>query len=187
MSSSYRMELNKWLSNLDVKAFSVGDVGGSQLPVKGRTKTWDVGLTTVYDLPNPHKDSPPPDRKLDLNTATVYPLSTHDLVFCLEVFDYIWNPAHAFKVLSLMLTTGGTLWATFPMFYPHHQPIEDDALLYKEGGIRKLAEASGLKIEEIIKRRPESNLLDQFWRVERMRAAKGYDHNVIGFIVRFIK
>lgn len=187
MSSSYRLELDRWLSQLDVKAFSVGDVGGSQLPIKGRTKSYEVGLTTIYDLEQPHVDSPKPDKVLDLNTATVYPLSTHDMIFCLEVFDYVWNPVRALEVLSLMLTKNGTLWVTFPAFYPHHQPIEDDALLYKEYGIRKLAKSARLEIVQMIPRRPETNALQQFFSIERLRAAKGYDHAVLGWIVEMRK
>lgn len=186
MSSSYRLELDKWLSGLDVKANRVLDLGGSQLPVKGRTRSWDVKEYLIADLPQPHVNSPAPDIEADLNESW-HIIPRYDLIFCLEVFDYVYDPRTAFNNIASSLNNGGTAWVTFPMFYPHHQPIDDDALLYKEGGIRKLAALSGLTIEEIIKRRPESNLLDQFWRVERMRAAKGYDHNVTGFIVRFKK
>lgn len=172
---------------MDVKAFSVGDIGGSQLPIKGRTKSWDVGLTTIYDLEQPHVDSPKPDKVLNLNDATVYPLSTHDLIFCLEVFDYIYNPMKAMEVISLMLIDGGTAWISFPSFYPLHQPIEDDALRYMPAGIVKLAESVGLTIEQMIKRRPETDMLTQTWRAERMRAAKHEDHNFTGFICQFKK
>lgn len=186
MSSSYRQELDKWLSQLDVKAFSVGDVGGAQLPVQGRTRTWEVGKTTIYDLPSPH-NGPPPDVQLDLNTATVFPLSTHDMIFCLEVAEYLWNPSHAVFVLAQMLTSGGALWMTFPSFYPHHNPVDDDCLRYMEGGIRKLAASAGLEIVKMIPRRPETSMLQQAWVAERMRAAKGFDHAVTGWIVEFTK
>lgn len=187
MSSSYRISLDAWLSSLDVRAFSVGDIGGSQLPVKGRTKTYEAGLTVVYDLEQPHINSPKPDVVLDLNTATVFPLSTHDLIFCLEVFEYIYDPAHAFYVIAQMLTTGGIAWVSFPSFYPLHQPIEDDALRYMPAGIIKLAEVVGLSVEQMIKRRPETNALEQAWSIERMRPAKGEDHHFTGFIVEFKK
>jgi SAM-dependent methyltransferase len=195
MSSSYRMELDRWLSGLEVEAETVLDIGGSQLPVKGRTASWRVSSYTIADLPEPHKGDEP-DIQIDLNKEFYnddYPHiekptdETFDLIFCLEVFDYIWSPKDAIKAIWYLLKDGGTAWVTFPSFYPTHQPIEDDALRYMEGGIRKLAEASGLKIEEIIKRRPESNLLDQFYRAERMRAAKHFDHQVTGYIVRFTK
>lgn len=190
MSSSYRIELDKWLSNLDVRAYRVLDIGGSQLPIKGRTKSWDVGEYLIADLPEPHVGSPKPDVELDLNApyhTQDISYSQYDTIFCLEVFDYIWNPADAFETIYHLLKEEGTAWVTFPTFYPHHNPIEHDALCYKEYGIRKLAEASGLAIKQMIPRRPETNALQQFFSAERLRAAKGYDHAVLGFIVEFTK
>lgn len=186
MSSSYRMELDRWLAELDVEAGIVLDIGGAQLPVKGRTKSWKVNEYKIADLPQPHADSPQPDIELDLNTAIIdEEFEGYDLIFCLEVFDYVYDPLMAMRKISYLLK--GTAWVTFPAFYPHHQPIEDDALRYMEGGIKKLAEAAGLKIVQIIKRRPETNLLEQFYRAERMRAAKHFDHAVTGYIVEFQK
>lgn len=190
MSSSYRMELARWLADLDVKAFLCLDIGGSQLNVKGRTKSWQVKEYIIGDLEQPHADSPAPDVLVDLNDPIGSPRwykANCDLIFCLEVFDYVYNPLAAFKNIEYLLTPGGTAWVTFPSFYPTHQPIEDDALRYMEGGIAKLAAASHLTIEEVIKRRPETDLLEQFYRAERMRAAKHYDHNFTGWIVRFSK
>lgn len=194
MSSSYRISLDTWLSQLEVTAEVVVDVGGSQLPVKGRTSSWNVQEYFIADLPEPHKDSPKPDIKMDLNepfggnhTKGGLFNDQFDLVFCLEVFDYIYDPFNAFQTIYLMLKHGGTAWVTFPSFYPLHQPVEDDALRYMPGGIVKLADAVGLSVEQMIKRRPETNLLDQFYRAERMRAAKHEDHEFTGFIVEFKK
>lgn len=189
MSSSYRLELNNWLSQLEVKADSVLDIGGAQETMPSRVKSWDVKEYKIADLPNPHKDSPKPDIELDLNlpSGDVPEFLQFDMIFCLEVFDYIYDPCEAFKTLHKYLKTGGEAWVTFPSFYPLHQPIEDDALRYMEGGIRKLADLVGLKIEEMIKRRPETNYLNTFWAAERMRAAKHEDHGYTGFIVRFSK
>lgn len=188
MSSSYRMELDKWLSQLDVKADKVLDIGGSQLPVKGRTKSWDVKEYLIADLPEPHVGSPKPDVEIDLNLEdTLHEWPVVDLIFCLEVFEYIWNPAQAFGNIAEMLSKNGTAWISFPAFYPHHQPIEDDALRYMQAGIVKLAESAGLSIEQMIKRRPETNALQQFFSAERMRAAKDFDHNMTGWICEFRK
>ncbi len=189
MSSSYRLELDRWLAQLEVKADRVLDIGGAQLPVKGRTKTWEVGEYLIADLPEPHVGCPAPDIEIDLNGEPMFDKNslTFDLVFCLEVFDYIWNPADAMCSISYALKRGGTAWVTFPSFYPLHQPVEDDALRYMPGGIRKLAEYAGLEVVQMIKRRPETDLLDQFYRAERMRAAKHEDHNFTGFIVELRK
>lgn len=190
MSSSYRLELDRWLSQLDVSADRVLDIGGSQLPIKGRTKSWDVKEYLIADLPEPHVGSPKPDIEIDLNYHGVPSQGLglgYNIVFCLEVFDYIYNPVSALDNIKLFLRDGGTAWVTFPTFYPTHNPIQDDALLYKEGGIRKLASAVGLEIVQMIKRRPETDAIEQLWRRERMRAAKGYDHDFTGFIVEFKK
>jgi SAM-dependent methyltransferase len=186
MSSSYRLEMDKWLATVDVKAKTVLDIGGSQLPIKGRTNSWEADSYLIADLPDPHVDSPKPDVVLDLNSdELVY--DSFELIFCLEVFDYVWNPVQAFEHIENMLDEGGTAYVTFPFAYPTHQPIQDDALRYTEFGVQKLADYAGLKIVNIIRRRPETNLLQTYYSAERMRAAKHYDHAVTGWIVEFTK
>lgn len=186
MSSSYRMELDRWLSQLEVKADRILDVGGAQLPVKGRTKTWDVGEYLIADIEQPHKGHKP-DIVLDLNYQRSAEGNQFDLIFCLEVFEYIFNPVGAINTICSFLKPDGSAWITFPSFYPHHQPIEDDSLRYMMGGIIKLADAADLIIREVIPRRPESNMLERFFSTERMRAAKDFDHHVTGYIVRMQK
>ncbi|MCA9333369.1 hypothetical protein KDA00_05865 [Candidatus Saccharibacteria bacterium] len=189
MSSSYRLTLENWLQQLDVFADKVLDIGGSQLPVNKRVAVWNVQEYKIADLPDPHVNSPKPDIEIDINTSPLISqdFGTYDLIFCLEVFDYVFNPLDAFRWIYTLLEDEGTAWVTFPSFYPTHQPIEDDALRYMEGGIRKLAKATNLKIKEMIRRKPETNSLDNFFRAERLRAAKHYDHEFIGWIVRFEK
>lgn len=188
MSSSYRLELDKWLKTLDVKADKVLDIGGAQLPIKGRTKSWDVKEYKIADLETPHANSPKPDYIFDLNEEDELPpdgIYNYDLIFCLEVFDYVWNPVQAFDNIYDLLAANGRAFVSFPFMYPTHQPIEADALRYTEFGIKKLAASVGLKILNIIPRRPETNAIEMLWRGERMRAAKNYDHDVTGWIVEF--
>ena len=193
MSSSYRLELDKWLASLDVKADKVLDIGGSQLPVKGRTKSWNVKEYLIADLPEPHINSPKPDIEIDMNNMdSFFALKNEykkgfDLIFCLEVFDYVWNPVDAIDMIEYWLNDGGTAWVTFPSFYPLHQPVEDDALRYMRAGIIKLADYAGLSVERMIMRRPETDYLNTFFRAERMRAAKHEDHQYTGYIVEFSK
>lgn len=191
MSSSYRLELDRWLTQLDVKADRVLDIGGSQVSLKPRVKSWDVKELLVADLPEPHQDSPKPDIEMDLNLdeydELIGNVGKFDLIFCLEVFDYVYDPMTAFKTIQTLLKKGGTVWVTFPSVYPLHQPVEDDALRYMPGGIVKLAQSVGLTVEQMIKRRPESPFFESFYRAERMRAAKHEDHNFTGFIVELRK
>lgn len=182
MSSSYRISLENWLKTLEVSADSVIDIGGSQLPVKGRTKSWWVNDYKIADLPEPHKDSPEPDIILNLNTSYISDVSA-EIVFCLEVFDYIWDPARAMMTIANM--TEKTAYVTFPFMYPQHQPIEDDALRFAPGGIKKLADYAGLEIVSMIPRYTETDALEHFIRAERLRAAKHENHNILGWIVEF--
>lgn len=194
VASSYRITLENYLAEVDVKADLVIGVGDSQNHTKGRTRSWDVKEYIIADIPQPHKDSPAPDLVLDLNygyggvNKDVHGYAgMADVIFCLEVFDYVYNPLNATILLQNLLKRGGRLIVSYPTIYPHHQPIEDDALRYMEGGIRKLADRAKLKIVDIAPRRPESILFDQFIRAERMRAAKHFDHNVTGYIVEYTK
>jgi len=191
MASSYRLTLENWLGTLDVSAERVLGIGDSQNPTKGRTKSWDVKEYLIADLAEPHKDSPKPDIEMDLNVSMLKNPKAYkdqyDLIFCLEVFDYVWNPSFAIMNIMQLLKDGGTAWVTFPSFYPLHQPVEDDALRYMPAGIVKLADYADLSIEQMIKRRPETDMLMQTWRAERMRAAKHEDHEFTGFIVELKK
>lgn len=186
MSSSYRLSLERWLSELDINARSVLDIGGAQLPVIGRTKTWDVEEYVISDLQKPHVTVQYPDVEFDLNYHDWRKeMGKFDIVFCLEVFEYIWNPAKA--MINIAEFTRGKAYVSFPFAYPLHNPMANDYLRYTEYGIRKLAEVAGLKVVQLIPRRPETQTLVQFYRAERLKAVKGYDHNVLGWIVEFTK
>lgn len=205
MSSSYRDELNRFLAELDVAADRVLDIGGAQMKMPQRVKSWNVREYLIADLPNPHEDSAKPDIELDLNAPIVVRnryntervtdefvdivcrAGEFDIIFCLEVFEYVWNPAVAFEWIEQLMKSGGRAWVSFPSFYPLHQPVQDDALRYMPAAIHKLAESVGLEIVQIIYRRPESHLLETFFSTERMRAAKHEDHHFTGFIVEFRK
>lgn len=184
--SSYRLELDGWLEGLDVKADRVLDIGGSQEPVKGRTATWEVGEYVVADLEQPHRGTKIPDELIDLNGQAPL-LEPFDIIFCLEVFEYVYDPMNAFHIIARLLKPSGSAFVSFPFVYPQHQPVEDDALRYAPGGLHKLAEASGLEIASIIPRRPQTDFLERFYRHERMHAAKGVDHASTGWLVEFIK
>lgn len=186
MASWYKQQLLDWVSQIDVKADTVIDIGGSQDPVKGRTKSWDVNNYLIADLPQPHYEKQPPDLILDLDSAELpEPDAYADLIFCLEVFDYIKNPYAAFRTLQAHLKQGGSAWVSFPFIYPHHNPIEDDGLRYTESAIRYYGNYWRMPVQEVIYRRPRSELLLRYFAEDGFRSAPNYDHNVIGYIVRF--
>lgn len=186
MSSTYRRTLDVWLAGLNVKADTVVDVGGSQVPVKNRVASWDVKNYYIADMEDPHENSPRPDFIVDLNGHSQVTVKA-DLVFCLEVFEYVHDPVNAWHILSKMLNPGGQIWVSWPFVYPTHNPIQDDSLRYTLNGMTKLAEMAGLKLVVWSDRRPQSDLLQEFYRAEGLRAAKGFDHNTMGYIARFKK
>jgi len=188
MASSYRLELNKWLNELDVDASKVLDIGGSQEQVINRVKSWNVEEYLIADLDNPHKGEKP-DIILDLNEdiITADYCGYFDLIFCLEVFEYIYDPMFALDSIYDALKEGGTAYISFPSIYPLHEPVEDDCLRYMPAGIRKLASETKLEIKNIIPRKMETtSWLDTIIR-ERFRAAKNQDHLISGWIVEFEK
>lgn len=188
MGSEYKRQLNEWKATLDVKADVVFDIGGAQDPIKGMTKSWDVKDYKIIDLPVPHVEKVHPDIEWDMNEE--WPgLNDADLIFCLGVSDYIINPNIFMKNISNMLSDTGTAWVEFPFIYCIHNPVEEEGCRYSEGCIRRLAKQAGLKIEEIIYKRPKADnpFLRMFYEKDGMRMARGVDHNVTGYIVRFTK
>lgn len=184
MASVYKQQLLDWVAQLDVKADTVIDIGGSQDPIKGRTKSWEVQNYLIADLPQPHYTKQQADIELNIDLVNLE-LPTADLIFCLEVFDYIRDPITAFNNISRMLKPGGSAWVSLPFVYPHHNPIEDEGLRYTEPAIRYYGDAFNMPVKEIIYRRAISNKLLEYISEDGFRAASGYDHNVIGFIARF--
>lgn len=192
MSSFYREQLEDWLSEIDVNASAVLDVGGSDNPIKGRTRTWNTSIYRIVDLENPHKGEKP-DWILDLNTGEMkVDISENpffpDVIFCLEVFEYIWNPVVALKCINKMLDNGGLLYISFPFVYPVHEPAESDYLRYTKFGVQKLLEETGFEIidnKSRIATEGGSELIS-FYSKERMRYKGALRTNTIqdiGYLV----
>lgn len=157
--SFFRDQLENWLQQLSVKADKVLDVGGSDKPVKGRTAEWQVKDYRILDLETPHSGSRP-DICQDLNRNLEAVHDFHkdppeklaglfDVVFCLEVMEYIYNPVQAIKNLYTFVKPGGTLYISFPFVYPMHKPIGADMLRYTEDGAIKLLEVAGFTVTEV--------------------------------------
>ena len=139
--SNARKQLEKWLKTIDVKG-SVLDVGGVSMPVKGRTKSWE---TTAYKILDYNRA----DYEYDINTFIDW-MPQFDNVFCLEVMEYVWNPATAIQNMSRFLKPGGLLYISFHFLFPHHNPKHLDYLRYTGKGIEKLLSEASLKIREVV-------------------------------------
>lgn len=187
MSSSYRLSLENWLKSLDVRADSVLDVGGSQNPVSKRVNSWEVEEYKILDLEQPHEEKAKVDIVHDINKPFVGQGDIADVIFCLEVAEYLWNPYQALCNLSKMLKHGGTLYMSFPSVYPVHNPIDFDTLRYMPRGVEQMANKAGLRLVNTTYRRFEGSDWIRLISQERLRAAKNEDINFSGFIMEFTK
>lgn len=196
MGSFYKQQLNDFVAAQEVKADLVYDIGGAQNPIKGRTASWDVKDYRIIDLAVPHVELQHPDYEWDMNDDVVATVPTPeflfgsaDLIYVLGVMDYVINPNIALSNLKWMLKDNGTAWVEFPFVYPIHNPVDDEGCRYSEGCIRRLAKQANLVIKQIIYKTPKpgNTKLLEFYSEDGMRAAKGVDHNVTGYIVRFTK
>jgi SAM-dependent methyltransferase len=144
------------LAKLEVKANSVLDVGGGSNPVKGRVKSWEVGHYEIFDS-NLEESNEKIDFVFDINdrilkTGPYNDADLFDVVFCLEVFDYVYNPVTAMKNLYDLTKTNGTLIITFPFVYPNHNPVQHDFLRYTKQGAIELLGRAGFTINKVTPR-----------------------------------
>lgn len=187
--SFYREQLNNWLKEIEVRADRVLDIGGGSCPVKGRTKSWNVGEYLILDNEVEEARDGNDIIPYDLNIEQVV-VAKADIIFCLEVYEYVYNPVQAMKNIYENLKEGGIAYISFPSQYPLHQPKEIDSLRYTKYGIRKLIQEVGLEIKEIVPRVATAGkeALSSFYRLEGMHPVKG-DVSIfdIGYLVKCYK
>lgn len=200
MSSYFRQQLESWLSNLDVNADRVLDIGGGALPVKDRVRSWNVKEYKILDN-ELEEMKQKPDIVEDLNSNITFPsemIDYFDTIFCLEVFEYIWDPYRALSNINAYLKPGGILYNSFPFVYPHHNPKGKDYLRYTRWGVEKLLKETGFEIEEIIARtqkieidyeqdppQPKQSDIKDWYNDQKMHPIKHWPgHNEIGYIVK---
>lgn len=194
--SIYRQQLENYLSGLSVEADRVLDVGGGSNPVNKRVKSWKVKEYKILDneIEVPVVDV---DYRIDLNVGAGFFYDPADIfnrfdsVFCLEVFEYIYDPIQAIKNLNNLLKTNGILYITFPFLYPPHNPIDRDSLRYTKKGAVTMLEKNGFFVEEVIPRRISNYAVYQeFLKSEGYKFKGGSDAGVLfdsGYIIKAIK
>lgn len=189
MSSFFRQQLEGWLGGLEIKADSVLDAGGASNPVSGRVKKWNVKNCKVLDC-GCETAKVKIDIEADLNEQINCQFDEHyDIVFCLEVMEYIWNPKQALENLYNFLKVDGILYLSVPFIYPHHNPTELDYLRYTRWGIKKLLNEAGFMNIEITARIEKGGLkIFDWFTAEKMHPAKTYGgHDEIGYLIKAIK
>ena len=184
--SNYRNKLEEYLGTLDIKADRVLDVGGAALPVKVRVKSWDVKTYQIYDnaLETPKEKV---DLYVNLNDELIDGFDTFDMVFCLEVMEYIRNPKQAMVNLNYFTKPDGILYITFPFIYPVHEPKQSDCLRYTCSGVAALLADGGFKILDIVSRDMTLEGFEhykKFMKAEGFHAARGARHDQLGWIVK---
>ena len=170
------------MKTLEINCHSVLDVGGGELPIKDRVKSFEVKKYRILDNEAEFR----PDIFGDLNFIVDVD-SPYDTLFCLEVFEYVWNPVQAIENIASFLKPGGVAYVSFPTIYPLHNPPGIDYLRYTKFGVEKLLAHAGFKSWEITPRVAtlgQKSLAD-FYRYEGMHPMKGtsmiYE---IGYLVK---
>ncbi len=194
MGSLYRQQLESWLKKQHIDAVNVLDVGGGQLPVDKRVASWSVKNYKLLDNDAQYK----PDIFHDLNyhydpepTKDGVPFGEYfDVIFCLEVFEYIFDPVTAHETLSDFLKPGGVLYVSYPTWYPLHNPPGIDYLRYTKNAIEKLLSVSGFQTWEITPRIATAGMssLADFYSKEQMRPMRDTSEVFdIGYLVKAYK
>lgn len=101
--------------------------------------------------------------------------------------EYIYYPDNAIEWLSCLTEKNGVLYITFPFIYPFHNPVKYDMLRYTKSAVIELVEEGYFKVLDIIPRKMTAigeAIYRQFLKVEGMHAAKGENHNELGWIVK---
>ena len=189
--SYYKDQLNIWLKKLNIKADRVLDLGGGENPVKSRVALWEVNDYKILDNDIRFK----PDILADIN----YPLNEKiraskyrdfDIVFCLEVAEYVWSPITFHKNIWDLLKPGGIAYISYPTIYPLHNPVGIDYLRYSKNAIEKLLTEVGFKTWEIAPRVATrgKKALATFYQLEGMHPIKRDDSIFdIGYMVKVSK
>ena len=192
--SLYRNQLEAWLGKLNVSADRLLDLGGAANPVLKRLQSAKV--VEYLCLDKGVEDAKVSFIQFDINLPLEQLQGVQekdfrfDAIFCLEVFEYVWNPVQAMQNIARMLMEGGLAYVSFPAIYPVHNPVEIDYLRYTQKAIERLCSEVGLKILEIVPRRATEGqqALSTFYSQEGMHPVRNsslpFD---IGYMVRLTK
>lgn len=177
MASSSRRQIESWLKTIDVKG-SVLDVGGLFMPVKGRTKSWDVTEYKIADICAGRKGIAT-DYIINFNCYDVgLPISYFDVGFCIEATDHFWNPVAAFINIHDALKSGGLLYISSNFLFPHHTGF--DCIRLTSTGLSKILTETGFEVLDITPRFAVDDTLDTAMRKESKVV---YHPNEIGYMV----
>ena len=192
--SSYREQLEDYLKTLNIKADKVLDLGGAANPVLKRLGSIENQEYICFDLgvEEPKTEYIKFDINLPLKQLKGYPEKSFnfDCLFCLEVFEYVWNPVQAMKNIYQLLCSDGIAYISWPSIYPVHNPVEIDYLRFTRTAIEKYVDHCGFKLLSIVPRVAKNGVmsLSKFYYEEGMHPVKDsvlpYD---IGYMTKITK
>lgn len=201
--SYYRRQLEEWLKTINVKAERVLDIGGASNPARSRVNSFEVQECVFFDngAEEAKVEYMPFDINLPLTQLTGYEAELQkdefgqlnkttfkfDVIFCLEVFEYVWNPVQAVKNIYDLMSNDSVAYISFPAIYPVHNPVDIDYLRYTKNVIQKYLEDTGFQ-KIVIKAREATagrEALANFYRSEGMHPVRNsalpFD---IGYLVK---
>ena len=190
-----RNQLENWLKTIEIFENSkILDVGGSQNPIDNRIKQEHIMSSDfkILDLEEPHICKEKPDIICDIQEhSDIYEFynedeNKYDIIFCIEVSEYWYNPFGALDNIQFLMKPGGLLYISFHFCYPQHAPKGQDMLRYTPDGAERLLKETGFEILEHKYRMAESPLLTAYYSQDKMRGIKdgSVDHNVIGSLIK---
>jgi SAM-dependent methyltransferase len=189
MASNYRLQLDDFLKTLQIVCDKVLDVGGSARPVKTRVGTWDVKDYKILDNELERKYQEKWNEahyKVDIQEDIDYlNIKDVDIIFCLEVFEYLYSPYKALENIYKILKKGGVAYISTSSLYPVHQPVDYDSTRFTKQGFKRAASRIGFEVLDCITRtmnKVSNQLILKAWILDGMRPAKHYDHNQSGHI-----
>jgi len=147
----------------------------------GKKTELRVGMSKefkILDLDQPHENSRKPDFVWDMNdwienSGKEWEVVDNDVVFCIELMEYVHDPMTVCNNLNFMLKKGGILYISFPFIYPLHPPTGTDYLRYTQYGARKLLEEAGFEIIQHGARWANNiGVLMDFWYKDKYRFDK---------------
>ncbi len=141
MASLYRQQVNEYLKSRTYKADQVLDVGGGDTPITKFT-TVDANRIKVMDVDPAYKPAFLHDINEFRPADDIFAVERNphfDLIFCMHVFEYVWNPYNALSNLYNWLPQNGRLVVNFPWGpYPLHNPVGIDYLRYSHEWVHKM-------------------------------------------------
>lgn len=202
-----RIQLNDWLKTISVNTERVLEVGASHIPVINKVKLWNVKDYKTLD--NNSEAQCNPTFQIDLNlliwsdkfgwisknkseekTIQKALKYTPNVLFCLEVMEYIYKPDTVLKFFYDLLAPKGILYISFHTIYPIHEPCRFDSLRYTKWGIIHLLEEAGFAKWEITPRRASKGRgsLALFFKEENMKGTnKRKELLDIGYLIKATK